>query len=106
MRTTNILRHLAWGVLGLVTQRAFSQASQANNNGGATSFLGWNAGANQILEVRNDAVQPIDFWTSQSFRARINEKISYASLNSFLNIDASGFMLVTPDDGFLGQVPK
>ena len=56
----NRMRHLAWGVLGLVSQQVFSQATQDDNNGGLGSFLGWNAGANQILEVKNEANQPID----------------------------------------------
>ncbi|MCO6483306.1 MAG: hypothetical protein J5I62_10990 [Flavobacteriales bacterium] len=71
-----------------------------------TEWLGADFGSTIPLSIETRADQPIDFSTSNQFRARINEKISYASLNSFQNIDASGFMLVTPDDGFLGQVPK
>jgi hypothetical protein len=71
MNTNNWTRHLAWGVLGLVSQQAYAQASQANNNGGAGSFLGWNAGANQVLEVRNNANQPIEWYTDAIQRMQL-----------------------------------
>ncbi|MBX7129975.1 MAG: hypothetical protein K1X58_11705 [Flavobacteriales bacterium] len=106
MKAKNMLRHFAWGVLGLVSQQAFSQASQANNNGGVGSFLGWNAGANQIVDVKNEGNQPIDFYTTDIFRARINPRVQYPLLNTFPNIPADGFTLITPDIGFLGQAPR
>jgi hypothetical protein len=100
------MRHLAWGVLGLVSQQTFSQATQPDNNGGLGSFLGWNSSANQILDVKNEGDQPIDFYTSDRFRARINEKVQYSFLNTFPNIPADGFTLITPDMGFLNQPPR
>ncbi|MCO6481311.1 MAG: hypothetical protein J5I62_00820, partial [Flavobacteriales bacterium] len=87
---------------GQIEWHAFPGGNTING----TEYLGANASSTVPLLLKTVANQPIDFSTADLFRARINEKISYASLNSFLNIDASGFMLVTPDDGFLGQVPK
>ena len=49
---------------------------------------------------------PLDFRTANRFRARINEAVTYPSLNSFTNIPADGFTLITPDNGFLGQAPR
>ena len=103
MRTQNIMRHFAWGVLGLVTQQAYSQASQPDNNGGAGSFVGWNAGANQILDVKNEGDQPIDFYTSDLFRARINPKMSYA-IGTAPTDARNGFMLLSGRDNFPQQV--
>jgi hypothetical protein len=91
MGTKNWTRHIAWGVLGLVSQQAFAQATQDNNNGGLGSFLGWNAGANQILEVRNDANQPIEWYT---------DAIRRMQLNRTQNVTINGFTV--PTDGFLG----
>lgn len=87
---------------GQIEWHAFPGGNTING----TEYLGANASSTVPLLLKTVANQPIDFSTADLFRARINEKISYASLNSFQNIDASGFMLVTPDDGFLGQVPK
>lgn len=100
MRTTNNLRHLAWGVLGLVTQQVFSQASQADNNGGFGSFLGWNAGANQTLQVRNDANQPIEWYTDAVRRMRLQETAAYG-IGSFPSQVKDGSLLLCPKvDGF------
>lgn len=90
MNTNIWTRHLAWGVLWLVSQQAFSQASQANNNGGAGSFLGWNAGANQILEVRNNANQPIQFRTDNILRMRLLETNTTQNIGSYANQTVSG----------------
>ncbi|MCO5273403.1 MAG: tail fiber domain-containing protein [Flavobacteriales bacterium] len=49
---------------------------------------------------------PLDFRTANRFRARINEAVTYPSLNTFTNIPADGFTLITPDNGFLGQAPR
>jgi len=101
-----MLRHLAWGVLGLVSEQVFSQVTVPNNNGQANAFVGWNASANQILDVKNEGNQPIDFYTTDRFRARINPRMTYPSLNTFPNVPADGFTLITPDNGFLGQGPR
>lgn len=92
MRTKNILRHLTWGVLGLVTEQVFSQATVSNNGGLAGAFLGWNAGANQTLQVRNDANQRIDWYTSAIQRMGLNHTMSY-------NIGPFG---ADPRNGFMG----
>lgn len=95
MRTQNMMRHLAWGALGLVTQQVFSQASQPNNNGGATSFLGWNAGANQILDVKNEGNYPIEWFTDNTRRMRLQESASYG-IGAFPNQQKYGSLLLCP----------
>ena len=108
MRTKDKLKYLVMGALVLTAGRLAGQASVLGNNGITTNFLGWDANpANNFpLQVRHDGSWPIDFWTSQSFRARINPRMTYPSLNSFTNIPADGFTLITPDNGFLGQAPR
>lgn len=71
-----------------------------------TQYLGCDAASTQPLRLKTVANQPIDFSTSDIFRARINKKLTYPSLNTFANIAADGFTLLTPDNGFLGQSPN
>jgi len=53
------------------------------------------------LQIRHDASdQPIDFYTAQLFRARINPTRTF-SLNGFTNAPAHGFTLISPDNTFL-----
>ncbi|MBS1546721.1 MAG: hypothetical protein JSU02_05015 [Bacteroidetes bacterium] len=108
MRTRNRWKHLLMGAMALVACRVTGQTSVLGNNGTASNFLGWDANpANNFpLQIRHDGSWPIDFWTSQSFRARINPRMTYPSLNSFMNIPADGFTLITPDNGFLSQAPR
>lgn len=86
--------------------QAMAQADVLGHNGVPGFYLGWNTATPQPLEVRHDGAFPIDFWTSQSFRARINPRMTYPSLNTFPNVPADGFTLITPDNGFLGQAPR
>lgn len=60
------MKCLAWGVLTLVSPKVFSQATQPNNNGGFGSYLGWNLGASQILEVKNEANRRIEWFTDNT----------------------------------------
>ncbi|HPF92072.1 MAG TPA: hypothetical protein PLL57_15535 [Flavobacteriales bacterium] len=90
MNTKNWTRHLAWGVLGLVSQQAYSQATQDNNNGGANSFLGWNAGANQVLEVKNEANQRIEWYTDSLRRMLLSPTQTGQTLNGYGGLDLSG----------------
>ena len=96
MNTKNWTRHLAWGVLGLVSQQAYSQATQANNAGGANSFLGWDALANQVLEVKNEANQPIEWYTDAVRRMLLNPTTSY-TIGAFANQVKDGNVLICPD---------
>jgi len=102
MRTKNNMRHLLMAASVGVALQGFTQASILGHGGGPSYFLGWNASAQQALEVRHDGSWPIDFWTSQSFRARINPQITYGLLGSFTNVPADGFALITPNASFLG----
>lgn len=94
MRTTNMMRHLAWSVLGLVAQQAFPQATQPNNNGGPTSYLGWNLAASQILEVRNNANRRIEWFTDSQPRMRLSETLSGQTVNGYGGLDLSGYLYV------------
>lgn len=87
------------GVLGLVTQQAFSQATQPDNNGGFGSFLGWNAGANQTLEVKNEANQPIEWYTDAVQRMRLMPTLTGQTVNGYTGLNLSGHL------GLGGPVP-
>ena len=86
------MRHLSWGVLGLVAQHGFSQATQDDNLGGVGSFLGWNAGANQILEVKNEANKRIEFYTNAARRMMLSPTLTNQTVNGFSGLDLSGFL--------------
>jgi hypothetical protein len=92
MRTKNKLKHLAWCALGLVSQQAFSQASIPNNGGGASAYLGWNATANQVLEVRNDANQPIEWYTNAIRRMTLSPTLLGQNVNVYTGLDLSGHL--------------
>ena len=109
MRTKNITKHLILGALILTTGNVVGQTSVLGNlASGPTDFLGWDGSVtnNFPLEIRHDGAFPIQFWTSGSFRGLINERVIYPSLNTFPNIPADGFTLITPDMGFLNQPPR
>ncbi|MBZ0207455.1 MAG: hypothetical protein K8H89_14125 [Flavobacteriales bacterium] len=109
MRTKNITKHLILGAMILTTGNVVGQATVPSNvASGPTDFLGWDGSVtnNFPLQVRHDGPYPIDFYTSGNFRARINEKVTYGSLNGFTNIPADGFMLITPSDHFFNFNPK
>ena len=82
MRTQNLMRHLAWGVLWLVTQQAFPQATQPDNNGGSGSYLGWNSGAAQTLDVKNEGNYPIQ-WFTDNQRRMLLTPYRTATINGF-----------------------
>jgi hypothetical protein len=106
MRTQRKVRHLLIAAALGLSGQVFAQTSIIGHGGGPGYFLGWNSSANQILEVKNEGDQPIDFYTSDRFRARINERVTYSSLNTFPNIPADGFMLITPSDHFFNFNPR
>ena len=106
MRTSKIFRQFcAAATLGMAVQ-AWAQADVTHHNGGTNFYLGWGTSAFQTLDIKHEGDYPIDFYTSNVFRARINQKLTYPSLNTFTNIAADGFTLLTPDNGFLAQPPK
>jgi len=86
-----------------------AQTPDWNTGGNGISggeYLGAATGSTVPLLLKTVANQPIDFSTANLFRARINPRMTYSSLNSFPNIPADGFTLITPDNGFLGQAPR
>ena len=60
MRTKNNMRHLLMAASVGVALQGFTQASILGHGGGPSYFLGWNASAQQALEVRHDGSWPID----------------------------------------------
>ncbi len=100
MRTIDISKHLLLGALLLCSVTMAGQASVPGNGGAAGAFLGWNAGANQVLEVRNDANQPIEWSTDATRRMLLQETTTYG-IGSFPNQVKNGSLLLCPKvDGF------
>lgn len=98
-----MMRHLVWGVFGLVTQQVFSQASQPDNLGGLGSFLGWNAAAAQILDVNNKGNLPIDFYTHNLPRMRLYETTTGALPllgGGTVNVRQNGYLAICPEPNF------
>ena len=103
MRSKMNLRHLLIAAsLGIALQ-GYSQADVTNHNGGTNFYLGWNAAANQILDVNNKGNQPIDFYTTDLFRARINPTTNYA-IGTAPNAPRNGFMLLSGRPAFINNV--
>lgn len=103
MNTKDFLKHLILGALLLTTGKVVGQSTTPGNVAGLTTdFLGWNSTAtnNFPLQVRHDLDYPIDFYTTGRFRARINP-VRTLSINGFINIPTTGFMLISPDFTFL-----
>jgi hypothetical protein len=91
----------------LVFGQAKAQVSTPfNNPTGPGQYVGWDSGTIQPLDVKHKGNQPIDFYTADRFRARINEAVQYSFLNNFTNIPADGFTLITPSDHFFNFNPK
>jgi hypothetical protein len=66
-------------------------------------YLGCNALSTQPLRLTTVADQPIDFSTSDRFRARINQRISYA-IGTAPIAPRNGFMLLSGRDNFPQQM--
>ncbi|MBZ0206891.1 MAG: hypothetical protein K8H89_11245 [Flavobacteriales bacterium] len=106
MRTESMIRLLIVAIGLLAFGRSQGQATVPGNSGGPGDFLGWDAGTPLKLDIRHKGNYPIDFYTSDLFRARINERVTYPSLNNFTNIPADGFTLITPSDHYFSFNPK
>lgn len=89
------MRHLMIATAIGFSGQAYAQTSIIGHGGGPGLYLGWNATAPQPLEVRHDGSWPIDFYTTNRFRMRINPTVTYPTLNNFINIPADGFALIT-----------
>ena len=98
MRTNrNRWRLLIAASIGFAGQ-AFAQADVLNHNGGPGFFLGWNAGANQVLEVKNEANQPIN-WFTDAIQRLMLYPTNNATLNSF-TVPRHGFVAISPQPLF------
>ncbi|MCI1752141.1 MAG: tail fiber domain-containing protein [Flavobacteriales bacterium] len=105
MRTKkNIRAAIVAGTL-LMAGQAFGQASVPGNTGGFGDFSGWDANTFQALDVKHEGNYPIDFYTTNIFRMRLNKQFTYPSLNGFSSVVADGFTLLSPNASFLASAP-
>ncbi|MBX2982473.1 MAG: hypothetical protein KF843_07375 [Flavobacteriales bacterium] len=106
MKTKDKIRAILVATSLMVLGRTQGQVSVPSNTGGPTDYVGWDSGTLQSLDIKHKGNYPIDFYTADRFRARINEAVQYSFLNNFTNIPADGFMLITPSDHFFNFNPK
>ncbi|MCW5897971.1 MAG: hypothetical protein KIT10_01785 [Flavobacteriales bacterium] len=101
MRTNDFLKHLILGALLLTTGKVAGQVTTANNVANAgTDFLGWDntfPANNFPLRVRHDLNQPIEFYTHNIQRMRLNHTVTY-TLGSFATPAADGYLGLSPNN--------
>ncbi|HRO40661.1 MAG TPA: hypothetical protein PLV70_15095 [Flavobacteriales bacterium] len=106
MRTKNKLRHLLMGAMTVIAGHGFAQCDVTNHNGGFGYYLGWNALANQTLEVKNEANKPIEWYTNNVQRMRLSYNETYG-IGSFPNQQKFGSLLLCPKvDGLYNNGAK
>lgn len=66
-----------------------------------TEFVGWNAGTAKPLDIRNDFNQPINIFTYNAQRMKLNHNVSY-NVNSFSGV-RDGYLLLGQNNGFSGS---
>mgnify|MGYP003556226803 CR=1 FL=1 len=93
MRTRKNARNLLMAAMLCLSEHVLAQCDVTNHNGGPLYYLGWNALANQVLEVKNEANKPIDFYTDNIWRSRLLPTQSY-TIGSFTNQVKDGHMLL------------
>jgi hypothetical protein len=71
----------------------------------STEYLGAATGSTVPLLLKTVANQPIDLYTSSTFRMRLNKRITYPTLNGFSGIPADGFALISPSSNVLSNAP-
>ena len=93
-------RIMVWSCTICIAVAGHSQvdwhASPGGNSIGSTEYLGANSTSTVPLLLKTVANLPIDFWTSNTFRMRLNKRITYPTLNGFSGIPADGFALISP----------
>ncbi len=83
---------------------AFGQWNDFGGNSiSSTEYLGANASSTVPLLLKTVANQPIDFSTTDLFRARINERVSYA-IGTAPIASRHGFMLLSGRSNYLQNV--
>ncbi|MBK9420851.1 MAG: hypothetical protein IPN44_07345 [Flavobacteriales bacterium] len=70
-----------------------------------SDYVGCNITSTVPLQLKTIGILPIDFYTSNTFRMRLNPRITYPTFNGFSSIVADGFGLLTPSATFLATAP-
>ncbi len=69
--------------MALQVNAQFPDWNTGGNTVSTSEYLGANASSTVPLLLKTVANQPIDFSTADRFRARINPRMTYPSLNSY-----------------------
>ena len=90
----------------LVSLQANAQFwNTAGNNVVGTDYLGAALGSTVPLQLKTVGILPIDFYTTNTFRMRLNPTVTYPTLNGLSSIPADGFALLSPNANFLASAP-
>ncbi len=106
MRTKRILQGLLFSGAAITAGQAVGQASVPGNSGGPTDYLGWDNTNNFPLIIRHNANQPIEWYTDNTRRMRLQQTATYP-IGSFANQLKYGSLLLSPKvDGFYNNGAK
>ena len=100
MKTLRTMRHLLIAAAVGLSGQAFAQTSILGHGGGPGFYLGWNAAANQTLDVRNDANQPIQWYTDALQRMMLNNTVTTGSINGYTTINQTGYFGLSDEPAF------
>lgn len=70
-----------------------------------TEYLGAALGSTVPLQLKTVGILPIDFYTTNTFRMRLNPRVTYPTFNGFSSVVADGFGLLSPNASFLATAP-
>jgi len=85
------------------SQTITGQATVLGNTGFNTNFLGWDNTTAFPLNIRHDRNnQPIDFWTNNVRRLRINDGTANPTLNVVWPVSTAGFVGIDMSNQLIG----
>lgn len=78
-----------------------AQVSTSSNAGGPTDYVGWNSSQNFPLQIRHNGNHPINFFTDNALRMKLNSNVSY-DINGATgtNMSREGYLLLGQDNNF------
>ncbi|MFZ1618991.1 MAG: tail fiber domain-containing protein [Flavobacteriales bacterium] len=98
MKTLRTLRYLLIAALLGIGGNAFAQTDILGHGGGLGYYLGWDAGAPQSLDIKHRGNYPIDFYTADILRMRLNPSVSYP-VGTFPSAPRMGFVGISGRSG-------
>jgi len=96
MKTFN---HLFVLIIGMMLVHSLSsQVSTPSNSGAAGNYVGWDAFQAFPLQIRHNANQPINFFTNNAFRVRLNHNVTSGTTVAAGLVNKTGFLGINTND--------